>query len=179
MKRRTVLLTATCGLASTGVGCLSNDEPESGCPDTWIVEEEFEAELSYDEYDLERFHDSLHGIFLVTESDESDLFERGFWDEELLTNEDREWIEETDFTENVILAIQVFSSSDSSDLKIYGVARTGINDETFHAYSCISRPGRTDDLEPYARLLRVPHGGNPPDSVALTHVEGENSVYRS
>ncbi|WP_152419466.1 hypothetical protein [Halobiforma nitratireducens] len=180
MKRRTVLSSTVTGFCLVGVGYLSNND-EGGCPDNEAVEIDLEDELSYVEYNLDKFHNESRGIYLITETDDIDTYT----DDDVLNSEDRQWIEETDFSESVVLALQVISSRESSEPLIHGVEREyrieqgeGRSDETFHVYSCIARSGDTDDSEIYARLLRVPHGGEPPDSAGLTHWE-DSSFFES
>jgi hypothetical protein len=174
MKRRTILLAATCGLSVIGGGCYSDNG--DGCPDIRGVDTELKNELPYEEYDLEEFDRTFVGIYLISGPEEIDIYT----DEDVLTDEDQQWMDETDFAESVILGLQVNSSIESSDLKIHGIDREeGQNEETFRVYSCIAHPGETDDSTIYSRLLRVPHRGSPPDSAGLTHWEGDNSIYRS
>lgn len=164
MNRRSVLA-AGLSLFPIGGGCVSRITIAGSCPDPAI-----ENELSYEEYDSGPLKDLWDGAVLVTGIDEIDRF-----DEWLLNDVDRQWIAETDFTRNVVLGVQVGSSGESSDLEILGVERDG---GTVHVYSCIAKPGRTDDWLAYTRLLRVTYEGDPPDSAVLTHWEGgEKTTY--
>lgn len=180
MKRRTVLSIAVSGLGITGAGCLS-DNDDAGCPDTRAVDADLENELSHEEREAERFSETHLGISLINGPDEIDVYT----DDYFLTDEDRRWLEKTDFTEHVVLALQVESSIDSSGPKIHGVEREqrivegeGLDQETFHVYSCLPRSGDADESEIRARLLRVPHGGAPPDAASLTHWD-EDGVSRA
>lgn len=163
MKRRTALRSVVWCLCISGAGCLSRIT--GGCPDP-----ELENELSYEVHESAGLRSHWEGATLLTDAEEIDRF-----DEEWMSDDDRQWIKETEFSQSVVLGVQVGSSSRSSDIEVLGVERDG---DALHAYTCISDPGGTDDWQAYSRLLRVPRGEEPPTAAVLTHWSGgEETTY--
>lgn len=159
MRRRTLLAGATAGLALGG-GCLGGFG-ESGCPDPTLSQPvEYEVRTPGSVFEL-----GGEGILLATsEADVDRLTFQGESDDEAA------WARNTAFDEYAILATQVGSSGQSSDLQVLGVDRE--DGTTLHVYTCIAEVGQTDDWRAYARLFRVPVGDQPPTNARLSHWEG-------
>lgn len=163
-RRRCLGLLGGVGLAFSS-GCLSNIE--HGCPAP-----DLENELEYEQRTASAVYPvGEEGVRIARDSADVDRF-----DSEYLESIIAEWARNTDFDQQVVLGIQVGSSGESSPLNILGVERE--NNETVHACSCIEKKGATDDLGPYASVLRVPFEEQPPENATLTHWEaGEKQVF--
>ncbi|WP_440771721.1 hypothetical protein [Natronorubrum sp. DTA28] len=155
---------------------MDDSESDHSCSEPDIEEGDT---LSYETLHFDHLDEEWIGIYLFTQRDQ--LSEIDLIDERDLSTEARQWIDETDFTQNSILAIQVVSSTDSSELQPIEVTREEIIGEhdsyKMHAYTCISDPGDDENRKRSARLLRVSNDGKAPSDADLTHWEGDNSVF--
>ena len=180
MNRRALLSISVSSFSITVAGCQSMDDSESdrSCPEPDIEEGDT---LSYETLHFEHLDDDWIGIYPFTEREQ--LSEIDLLDERDLSTEERQWIDETDFTQNSILAIQVAPSTDSSELRPVDVTREKIIGERdaykMHAYTCISDPGDDERQKRSAQLLRVSHNGEAPSDADLTHWEGDSSVFHA
>lgn len=116
------------------------------------------------------------GAILGTRPDHVDRFEppeevAAQIDAELSTDE-RAFVEETNFDESIVVGLLVASSGQSSDASVTHVVR---EDGRVHCYVCIRRKGRTDDLAPQGRLVRIGESWNP-ETVRVTFTDGRDST---
>lgn len=162
-RRRWLALLSGCGVGSTA-GCVSSHH--RGCPTPKL-----EDELQYERRSSTAVLDPGDaGVRLLERASDLDRL-----DTEHIEPELARWARNTPFETQVVLAIQVGSSGQSTPLEVRGVAR---DDETVHAYTCIEERGATDDWAPFAALLRVPYEDRPPADARLTHWEaGDEHVY--
>lgn len=79
----------------------------------------------------------------------------------------REFVEETDFERESVLAVQVSGSYHSEGVRFVGVER--LKDGTLHSYSCVTRPSGHDDAYLYGWLVRV---GTASHSGVARHTHG-------
>lgn len=120
------------------------------------------------------WHDQ--GAILATRPEHVDRFEPPpevdeQFDAELEADE-RAFLEETDFDESIVVGLLVASSGQSSDASVTHVVR---DDGRVHCYVCIRRKGRTDDLAPQGRLVRIGESWNP-ETVRVTFTDGRDST---
>lgn len=89
-----------------------------------------------------------------------------------LDDEERAFIDATDFDESILVGVVVGTSGQSTDASVTHVVRDG---GRVHCYVCIRRRGRTDDLSPQGRLIRVRESWDP-DEVRVTFTNGRDST---
>ncbi|ELY66404.1 hypothetical protein [Natronococcus jeotgali] len=120
------------------------------------------------------WHDQ--GAILATRPEQLDRFEPPAEIAEqrdaALASDERAFLEETAFGESFVVDLLVASSGQSSDARVTHVVREG---DRVHCYVCIRRKGRTDDLAPQGRLVRVAEPWDP-EGVRVTFTDGREST---
>ena len=164
MRRRSLLAAITAGSLGTS-GCFSpfmND-----CPDP-----EFEEEIEYESNNPENlFESSSNGSVLIRRKEDINRF-----DSPNFSEEDKQWVENTDFDNTWVIGIQVSSSSSSSDFELLGIERK--NEDDITAHTCLPTVDNSKVLVHYTRLLRIPHQDKIPRAIRVKHwEEGEKVVY--
>ncbi|WP_224447280.1 hypothetical protein [Haloprofundus salilacus] len=168
MKRREALSAISVCVTTLLAGCLGDGVfgPEEGCPDLNI-----ENERTYEQRDVGVLDDN--GVVLVSSRDGV-----GRLDDRQFTDEDDEWVNETDFSTEVLVG---FSHTGGGNVRDFEPGILGVEerpDRTVRIYSCIEelRPG--DVAFVYTALLRVRYEDKPPTRATLSHwTEGEKVTY--
>lgn len=103
------------------------------------------------------------GIALLESPDDAEILS-------LDEGDRREFVEETDFERESVLAVQVIGSYHSEGVHFVGVER--LKDGTLCSYSCVTRPSGHDDAYLYGWLVRV---GTASHSGAARHTHRGNT----
>ena len=169
MRRRPLL--AALGAAPLA-GCSALLPASCAEPDSDATRLEFETRAFES---VKRWWDS-RGTILATRSAHVERFEPPEAVAErrdvALSADERRFLEETDFDESMVVGVLVGSSGESSEPDVTAVVR---EDRRVHCYVCIDRRGSTDDLAPYARLIRV-REPRTPEGVRVTFTNGREST---
>ncbi|QCJ47749.1 hypothetical protein [Haloprofundus sp. MHR1] len=168
MKRREALSTISVGVSTLLTGCLGDSifGPERNCPDLTL-----ENERPYEQRDVDALDDE--GVVLVTSRDGIDRLA-----DEQFTDEDDQWVNETDFETELLVGFRHTGSGNVQDFEpgILGV-EVG-SDRTVRVYSCIEELEPGDVAFVYTALLRVRYEDHPPTRATLSHwTEGEKVTY--
>lgn len=146
MKRRQTIAGTIATIASLGGCVFLNSENYPDIPDGASPIDYSVHRIVPGERILDRTAGSKIGA-IVTESD-SDIFTEGW-----MNSSDRDFINSTDFSSSIIIAVQLITSEESSGLNIVEVVAE--NDTTIHSYSEVSNPSGNDDAFPSGILMRV------------------------